>query len=255
MNLKKISLLAALAIILSSCSSDSENILVDFPMDIISYDYPLGSENVQGQTPINIITSSTEKMNTIDPIIHYNSIILNDVQHTEENLKINLSEAEKADNYITIRGYKYELQQFHFHYHSEHSVNGTFGEMEIHFVNKSSTGAYAVLGVIVKNGSLNSSLQTLIENSPSEIGSNSFQDSFNLSSIMPTETNKYYSYSGSLTTPFLDLTPNEGPLTWFVFKNNISLTTEQLNAYKAKYAEPNFRVIQPLNNRVVYENN
>lgn len=255
MKFKKISLLALFIVTLTSCSNESKNLLEDFPMDIISFDYPLGTDNVQGQTPINIITSSTAKMSTIDPVIHYNSVVLSDVEHTEENLKINLSAAEKADNYITIRGYKYELQQFHFHYHSEHSVNGTFGEMEIHFVNKSSTGAYAVLGVIVKDGALNSSLQTLIDDSPAEIGSSSYQDSFNLSSIMPAETNKYYSYSGSLTTPNLDFTPNQGPLTWFVFKNNISMTNEQLNAYKAKYAEPNFRVIQPLNNRVVYENN
>jgi carbonic anhydrase len=255
MKIKKISLLVLFVLTLVSCSNGDKNQLVDFPLAIVSNAFPLGTDHIQGQTPIDIVTSSTVKMTSIDPVIHYSSVVLSNVQNTVENLKINLSDVDKAANYITIRGFKYELQQFHFHHHSEHSINGTYGEMEIHFVNKSASGAYAVLGVIVKDGATNSSLQTLIDDSPSAEGINEYVDSFNLSSILPLETNKYYSYSGSLTTPNMDLTPNQGPLTWFVFKNNITLTAAQLEEYKVKYVEENFRVIQPLNNRKVYENN
>ena len=34
-----------------------------------------------------------------------------------------------------------------------------------------------------------------------------------------------------------------------------TLTAAQVEEYKLKYEEDNFRVIQPLNNRTVYENN
>lgn len=254
MKLKKISLLVLFVLTLVSCNKD--NIVVDFPEEIISYNYELGTSNIQGQTPINIETATTEKINTNDLVIHYSSIILSSVQNTVENLKINLSDQDKALNYITIKGFRYELQQFHFHHHSEHTVNGEYSEMEIHFVHKSSTGAYAVIGVLVKEGqTINSSLQTLIEDSPSASGISSFNAIFNLNTLLPLQTNKYFTYSGSLTTPNMDSTPNQGPLTWIVFKNNISLTAAQVEEYKLKYEEDNFRVIQPLNNRKVFENN
>lgn len=254
MKLKKISLLVLFILTLASCNSDK--VIVDFPEGIISYNYALGTTNIQGQTPINLENATTEKISTNDLAIHYSSIILSNVQNTVENLKINLSDQDKALNYITIKGLRYELQQFHFHHHSEHTVNGAYSEMEIHFVHKSSTGAYAVLGVLVKEGqTINSSLETLITDSPTASGINTFNTTFDLNTMLPLQTNKYFTYSGSLTTPNMDTTPNQGPLTWVVFKNNITLTAAQVEEYKLKYEEDNFRVIQPLNNRKVYENN
>jgi carbonic anhydrase len=255
MKLKKTSLLVLFVLTLVSCDKD-QNVVVDFPEEIINYNFPLGTTNIQGQTPINLETAATEKINTNDLVINYNSIVLSNVQNTVENLKINLSDQDKALNYITIKGFRYELQQFHFHHHSEHTVNGVYSEMEIHFVHKSSTGAYAVLGVLVKEGqTINSSLQTLITDSPSVSGINTYNDIFDLNKMLPLQTNKYFTYSGSLTTPNMDTTPNQGPLTWIVFKNDISMTLAQLEEYKLKYVEENFRVIQPLNNRKVFENN
>lgn len=240
-------------IFLVSCSKNSEIVIApsDYPEGIISYNFPLGT---QGQTPISINTSATEKISTADPVINYGSTTLSTVENTIENLKVSLSIADKSNNYITIKGLRYELQQFHFHRRSEHNVNGEYGAMEIHFVNKSSTGAYAVLGVIVKKGVANSSLQTLFDASPAKVGTNTLTNSFNLKSLFPAETGKYYSYSGSLTTPNLDLIPNEGPLTWVVFKNQIEMTAAQVDNYTTKYEEENYRIIQPLNNRKVYEN-
>lgn len=253
--IKQISIALIVTVMFVSCNKDESNETnTEFPEGIVSYNYPLGTTNIQGQSPININTSTTEKMNTTDPVIHYNAITLSSVENTSENLKVSLSTTDKANNYITIKGMKYELQQFHFHRHSEHNVNGEYGTMELHFVNKSETGAYAVLGVIIKSGSINSALQTLIDGSPTTTGINAMTDTFYLSSIMPSDTGKYYSYSGSLTTPNLDSTPNQGPVTWIVFKDNIQMTGDQLEDYANIYEEENFRAIQPVNNRTVYEN-
>jgi carbonic anhydrase len=258
-NFKNICLSIVAFATLVSCNKDNDNVdtinqNTDFPESVISYNFPLGTTSIQGQTPISINTAATLKMNTVDPVINYNAITLSSVEHTAENLKVNLSTTDKANNYITIKGYKYELLQFHFHRHSEHNVNGEYGTMEIHFVNKSATGAYAVLGVLVKTGVTNNALQTLFNSSPNTSGINQLTDTFYLNSILPADTGKYYSYSGSLTTPNLDLTTNQGPLTWIVFKNQIEITNTQLNNYTTKYADENFRVIQSLNNRKVYEN-
>lgn len=256
--LKKISLLLLTSLSLVSCTTaesyNDNNETTDFPENIISYDFPLGTTNLLGQTPIDVNTFTTKKINTTDPVIHYGSILLNSVENTSENLKINLSAAESTENYITIKGYKYELQQFHFHRHSEHKINGEYSTMEIHFVNKSSTGAYAVLGILVKNGKISPSLQVLFNASPAQKGINSIPNHLNLTTLLPKDVSSYYTYSGSLTTPNLDFTPNQGPLTWVLFKNTISLTPSQLEDYSLKYNEENFRVIQPLNNRIVYEN-
>lgn len=254
MKLKKISLLVLFVLTLVSCNKDK--VIVDFPEGIISYNYPLGTTNIQGQTPINLENATTEKISTNDLSINYSSIILSNVQNTTENLKVNLSDQDKALNYITIKGLRYDLQQFHFHRHSEHTVNGVYSDMEIHFVHKSSTGAYAVIGILVKEGqTINSSLETVFTDSPSVTGINTFSTTFNLNTLLPLQTNKYFTYSGSLTTPNMDTTPNQGPLTWIVFKNNITLTAAQVGEYSAKYVDENFRVIQPLNNRTVFENN
>ena len=256
--LKKISLILLSSLALASCTTnenyDDTNETKGFPDDIVSYEFPLGTTNLLGQTPIDVNTFTTKKINTTDPIIHYSSILLSSVENTTENLKINLSSAESTENYITIKGHKYELQQFHFHRHSEHKINGEYSTMEIHFVHKSSTGAYAVLGILVKNGQISPSLQVLFNASPSHKGINSVPNYLNLNTLLPRDTNSYYTYSGSLTTPNLDLTPNQGPLTWVLFKNTISLSPSQLEEYSLKYSEENFRVIQPLNNRTVYEN-
>ncbi|MDR7212055.1 carbonic anhydrase family protein [Flavobacterium piscis] len=255
-SIKKIGIALIVTVMFISCNKEesNENLNSEFPEGIVSYNFPLGTTNIQGQSPISINTSDTEKMNTTDPVIHYNAITLNSVENTNENLRVNLSTTDKANNYIMIKGLKYELQQFHFHRHSEHNVNGEYGTMELHFVNKSETGAYAVLGVVIKSGSVSSAMKTLIDASPATTGINTMTDIFYLNSILPSDTGKYYSYNGSLTTPNLDSTPNQGPVTWIVFKNNIEMTDDQLESYATKYEEENFREIQPINNRTVYEN-
>lgn len=150
------------------------------------------------------------------------------------------------------------LVNFHFHYSSEHTVDGKYSTMEIHFVNVADDNSYAVLGVLVDLGSGNSSLQNLFAQSPTTSnGTNSPNTAFDLTSILPTNTREYFTYSGSLTAPNFGAnssTPNGGPVTWFVFKNKQQLSNDQLSSYKTIYTEPNFRAIQPLNGRKVYMN-
>ena len=46
--------------------------------------------------------------------------------HDEYNLKVSVPAGNK-DNYITINNTNYYLSQFHFHWRSEHKINGQDG--------------------------------------------------------------------------------------------------------------------------------
>ncbi len=251
-------------LLMTSCHSDNEDMreLNSYPSDIIST--PIVTSNIpavvaEAQTPINIEPSKAVVFHSIDPTIHYGAVTMNSVMNNGgENLRVNVSGADNLNNYITVGGKKYNLVNFHFHYSSEHTVDGKYSTMEIHFVNVSADNSYAVLGVLVDLGSGNTSLQNLFAQSPTTSNSvNSSNATLDISNLLPTNTREYFTYNGSLTTPNFGSNSsitNGGPVTWFVFKNKQQLSTDQFNYYKNIYLDPNFRAIQPLNGRKVYVN-
>ncbi|MDR6405286.1 MULTISPECIES: carbonic anhydrase family protein [Chryseobacterium] len=265
-NARKIVVMLGLipALLLTSCQSDNETLheLNSYPSDIIST--PISTSNIpaavaEAQTPINIEPSKAVVFHSIDPTIHYGAVTLSSVQNNAgENLRVNVSGTDSFNNYITVNGKKYNLVNFHFHYSSEHTVDGKYSTMEIHFVNVAADNSYAVLGVLVDLGSGNTLLQNLFSQSPVNNNAiNSPNTTFDISGLLPTNSREYFTYNGSLTTPNFGANSsitNGGPVTWFVFKNKQQLSADQFNSYKSIYTEPNFRAIQPLNGRKVYMN-
>lgn len=214
---------------------------------------------IHEQTPINIVTTSTVKFNNSNPVLHYNLITLSSVlNNAGENLKVNVTGADKANNYVTFNGKKYNLAQFHFHYSSEHTVNGNYSPMEVHFVNIAADNSYAVLGVLLNLGNSNKSLTTLFRYSPKVADEvKSYNTTIDLTKILPSNIKNYYTYRGSLTTPHYGESsnePNGGPVTWVVFKNGQTIDNKSISDYTGIYVESNFRTIQPLGSRKVYEN-
>lgn len=251
--------------LMTSCHNDRDDNntdLTSYPSGIIST--PIMTSNfsaavAESQTPINIEPLKAVNFHSSDPTIHYGAVTLNSVANNAgENLKINITGADNLNNYITVGGKKYNLVNFHFHYSSEHTVNGKYSTMEIHFVNVASDNSYAVLSVMVDLGAGNTPLQNLFAQSPTASnGINSSNKTFDVSNLLPDNTRQYYTYSGSLTTPNFGASSaltNGGPVTWFVFKNKQQLSTDNFNNYKTIYTEPNFRAIQALNGRTVYVN-
>ncbi|XP_059427970.1 alpha carbonic anhydrase 4-like isoform X2 [Corylus avellana] len=53
---------------------------------------------------------------------------------------------------ININGTNYKLQQCHWHSPSEHTFNGSRYDLELHVVHKSSSGKFAVVGIVYKYG-------------------------------------------------------------------------------------------------------
>ncbi|OWP85380.1 hypothetical protein BWK59_00570 [Flavobacterium davisii] len=270
---RKLSMSSIMAISLSalfiSCSVDKDDHIIDsdkeggltrFPSDLIST--PIFTSNfppfvIAAQTPIDIPTSNLTSVNKNDLEIHYGKMLLSNVTNNgNEELKINLNNTDTDNNYITISKKKYNLVNIHFHYNSEHKIDGVYSKMEIHLVNKSADNSYAVLGVLVELGSANSTIQKLFENSPKEADQVNMPNiTLSIAEILPEDMSKIYSYTGSLTTPNFGTNSNMtngGPVTWFVFKSKQEISSTQFNFYKSIYKHPNFRNIQPLNNRRVY---
>ncbi|MFK6999813.1 carbonic anhydrase family protein [Flavobacterium oreochromis] len=259
--------------LLISCSVDNNDYVTDldkgtdssvnsmkYPTDLIST--PIFTANfpqfvVASQTPIDIQTSNVNSVNRSDLEIHYGRMTLSEItNHANEELKIHLNKTDTDNNYIVVSKKKYNLVNIHFHYNSEHKIDGEYSKMEIHLVNKSADNSYAVLGVLVELGSVNSTIQKLFENSPTQADQvNSPNISLSIPGILPEDINKIYSYSGSLTTPNFGANSNVtngGPVTWFVFKSKQEVSSSQFDFYKSIYTRPNFRNIQPLNKRKVY---
>ncbi|CAH8384319.1 unnamed protein product, partial [Eruca vesicaria subsp. sativa] len=53
---------------------------------------------------------------------------------------------------ITVRGKKYKLQQLHWHFPSEHSINGERYALEEHMVHESKNGRFAVVAFLYNIG-------------------------------------------------------------------------------------------------------
>ncbi|WP_106767865.1 carbonic anhydrase [Paenibacillus faecalis] len=150
-------------------------------------------------------------------------------------------------NYALIDGEKYNLLQFHFHTPSEHTYNGKLLEMEIHLVHQNEQGNLAVIGMFIKEGSANKSLDLIFNNLPaSQEEPVTTDEKITLNSLFHKKS-KFITYDGSLTTP-----PCTEGVTWYVFDKPVKLTRTQIDAFKDIFPN-NSRPVQPLNDRLLYK--
>lgn len=141
-----------------------------------------------------------------------------------------------------IRGRHFTLRQFHFHAHSEHTIDGKSYPAEVHLVHVAKDGRVAVIGVMVASGVANPVLDVVLQAARK---GEAHAAGFILPANFLPSTGAYYHYLGSLTTP--PLTEN---VEWYVLKQPITASPEQLDALRSFYAD-NFRERQPLDGRVV----
>ena len=151
-------------------------------------------------------------------------------------------------NSIKVNGIHYTFKQFHFHHESEHSINGEKTPMELHLVHEDlQTGNLAVIGIFLKPGSKHAQFEQILDNLPAQQKKAlETKESINLQDWLPASKN-YYTYVGSLTTP-----PCLQGIQWFLLKEPVSVSEEQINIFAKKYKN-NARPIQLLNGRVVFE--
>ena len=160
----------------------------------------------------------------------------------------------------------------HFHAPSEHTINGKQYDVEMHIVhiNKATRALGTVVGILfdVEKGGPSPFLETLSVEFATNLNKFTIVDEELQNSFYRVEqpvaierllksidTEKFYHYEGSLTTP-----PCTEGLNWFVLHETQPISKEQVEAFTTMWAgnpefsqgHGNFRVTQPLNGRTVY---
>lgn len=140
----------------------------------------------------------------------------------------------------------YQLAQFHFHAGSEHTLGGKRFPLEVHLVHLNAAKNIAVIGILFEEGAENVLLKNIYEKIPDETNETISESlMIDVNSLLPKEKS-YYHYSGSLTTP-----PCTEGVKWYVMKNTITASKEQIEKISKFMPANNYRPVQPLNGRKI----
>ncbi len=190
------------------------------------------------QSPINIATYEAQKMPPLKAAYAQSDL---KVMNNGHSVQVNYD----AGSSLESDGKAYALKQIHFHTPSEHYIDGAPYPMEAHFIHEAEDGAMAIVGVMLKVGEKNETIQKIWDHIPG-IGETAIAKDLKISAanLLP-RTGIYFQYEGSLTTP-----PCSENVKWHVMQDPIALSADQLRAFQAVYPV-NARPIQPLNGRIV----
>ncbi len=189
----------------------------------------------KAQSPINIKTVSTVSLEG-DNVLH-----LDEDRHTIAKVFDNghsIKVVPEGGGKITIDGVDYKLLQFHFHGRSENTVNGVQYDLEMHMVHQNAAGKLAVVSVMYLEGENSAILDNIL-------GSVGRETRIDPNDLLPDNTQRYYHWVGSLTTP-----PCSENVEWYVMKEAQYASKNQIEAFR-KYYDSNFRPTQALNGREV----
>lgn len=192
------------------------------------------------QSPVNIAGSTDD--NNLTAITRNYAATQAHIVNNGHTVQFNYDNGSE----ITLAGEKYQLLQFHFHTHSEHTLNGKVYPMEIHMVHRNeATGKLAVVGILVEEGDENLVLQPFMDKFPGTAGGKyDGTETFNAADILP-DSEAYFTYAGSLTTP-----PCSEIVTWIVLEQPIQASAGQIHQIELLEHENN-RPLQPLYGRTI----
>lgn len=179
------------------------------------------------------------------------------------NLKNNGHALQIDGNFgkVTLQDGSYEALQFHFHFPSEHTVNGNHFAGEMHIVHQkegsSGTSDLLVIGILLEQGNptddvlrfwkragLNARATLPEESETPEVSK------INLNWLGPQLDGGFYRYDGSLTTP-----PCSETVKWFVMAEPALVQQQTVTNFKSLFPDPmNNRPTQELNDRFVTQN-
>jgi len=258
------------------------------------YPWKIGTCGGKRQSPIDIISSKVKfnaslKVETFNFDTATMGMSLIDNGHTA---LVNLNQTAIAANekaYTMFQGKKFEPIQFHYHWGyddttgSEHFIDGKQFPMEVHVVHMNTAydlstflnygdGAL-VLGFMIEKGTGNTASKQLTDHfdEVAKISTSvDIPDPFKLGELLPKDPVKDITYyEGSLTTP----TCNEA-VQWIVCNARMTMDEDQFNKFRSlqahvdnvgrfvdnmfknttKYVSGNFRIIKPLNDRIIQRN-
>ncbi|MFD2515905.1 carbonic anhydrase [Pontibacter locisalis] len=194
------------------------------------------------QSPVNINTQEVIEAELADIRYEYEPFPMKIVDNGHT---VQVYGTERS--FITVEGKRYQFKQFHFHYPSEHTINGERHPLEMHLVHQEEgTSNLAVLAVFIEEANTaNPFLEKVFTQIPVQKEEEvQTEVQLTLSDYIP-PSQMHYTYIGSLTTP-----PCTVGVDWIVFREPIQASEEQIAKFSALYAN-NARPVQPLNNRRV----
>jgi len=195
------------------------------------------------QSPINIDEGSTLQ-GPAEPIAFSYTGSNGTVVNNGHTIQVDV----QGDNYITVRGVRYQLLQFHFHTPSEEQINGARYPMVAHLVHKNDEGQLAVVGLMLDAGVANVLIDKVWTYMPLDAGDKVRmpRGMLNLNELLPADQ-RYYQFIGSLTTP-----PCTEGVLWLVMKQPVQISRNQLRMFRQLYPF-NARPVQPVHGRPVRE--
>ncbi len=204
-------------------------------------------ENGREQSPIDVKTSQDSETQS-SLVFHYESSPVH-VVNNSHTVQVNY----KAGSMVLFNGQEYELRQFHFHDPSEHHIDGKGYPIEMHLVHQSHSGHLLVIGVLIQSGKQNPILdqagkwieQKLGHRIPIEGEDIRSGLVLNVKDLLPKDTNHFYSYHGSLTTP-----PCSEGVQWIILKEHIEVSEGQVQRF-VRTLGPNARPIQLPSGRLI----
>ena len=201
------------------------------------------------QSPVDIRPESTYETSFSNRGLRvgYNANVKAKVKPKDDHFMVEYTQSASQD--ITLNNQEFYLLQFHFHAYSEHWIDSYQFPMEMHIVNQhSKTGDLAVLGIMIEseNKKRKATHSGLITNDTSD--GLPFTINVKPKEWLPKQTNQYFRYEGSLTTPEYDEI-----VSWLVFTNPIVLPSAEIRLLR-KYFGLEARFPQPLNRRYVLSN-
>ncbi|XP_039312904.1 carbonic anhydrase 9 [Solenopsis invicta] len=174
---------------------------------------------------------------------------------------------------ILKQNQQYEMEQLHFHWGiknnrgAEHVLNGVRYPMEMHIVHRNMAypnisyalqnkdGVVVVASFFQLQDEDNELLRSFINKLPDVQWANtelSVNLSLALASLIPTNTDIFYTYKGSLTTP-----PCSEVVTWIIFAIPVPISFHQMNMFRKlsngeETLGDNFRLLQDIGQRKIY---
>ncbi|HVP78880.1 MAG TPA: carbonic anhydrase family protein [Thermodesulfobacteriota bacterium] len=151
-------------------------------------------------------------------------------------------------SFVTVDGHTFELTQFHFHSPGENRIKGRQFPLEGHLVHADKDGNLAVIAVMFEEGEANPLLTGLCQIMPVKVGEKvALPPGLSVTQMLPSDR-EYYRYNGSLTTP-----PCSEGVWWLVLKRPVTVSKAQVEQFSKALGFANNRPIQPLNARLVLQ--
>jgi carbonic anhydrase len=191
----------------------------------------------QNQSPLDIVDTVNADLPALSVAYRWE---LPEIAHLGHALQV----SSAPGSWLTAKGHRFELVQFHFHSPSENRIKGKSFPLEAHFVHRGAAGELAVLAVLFEEGPANLSLGKILAGAPREKGKAAVSLSLREKDLLP-DSQAYYLYSGSLTTP-----PCTEGVRWFVLQSPRTVSAEQVAGF-VRLVGPNARDPQPIGSRIV----